>query len=294
MKLIADSGSTKTAWCLIDDEGNKQFCNTQGINPFQQSENDICRVMKFELLPYIIQILQQKGSQQKGILTRGISTGDSLEIYFYGAGCTPEAAPKVETAMRQLFRDAIIEVQSDMLGAARGLCGNQPGIVAILGTGSNSCYYNGTKIQKNVSPLGFILGDEGSGAYIGKRLVGDVLKRQLPDEICERFFEETHETAASIIQKTYREAFPNRFLASFSPFCALHRDDPAIRTLLLDCFRQFFIRNIASYEGTTVHIVGSVGYIFQEEIKTVAEMLGYTIGNVLKEPLKGLIDYHSL
>ncbi len=279
MKLIADSGSTKTAWCLLAADESQMLLQTQGINPFLQAESEICDVLQGELLPQLP--------------PQGFSD-DQLEIYFYGAGCTPEASPKVASALRTVISaDAQVEVQSDMLGAARGLCGNVPGIVAILGTGSNSCYYDGERIIKNVSPLGFILGDEGSGAYIGKRLVGDVLKHQLPAEICTLFMDETGLTAPDIIQRTYREPFPNRFLASLSPFCARHRDDDAIRALLIDCFRQFFLRNISAYDGSTVNLVGSVGYYYQPEIKAVAAMLGYNVGNVLKEPLQGLIAYHS-
>lgn len=279
MKLIADSGSTKTSWCLLADDGSQQLFSTQGINPFQQTESEICDVLQDELLPQL---------PPQGFV------GSTLEIYFYGAGCTPEASPKVASALRTVISaDAQVEVQSDMLGAARGLCGLKPGIVAILGTGSNSCYYDGERIVKNVSPLGFILGDEGSGAYIGKRLVGDVLKQQLPADICALFFQETGLTAPVIIQRTYRESFPNRFLASLSPFCARHRDNDAVRALLIDCFRQFFLRNISAYEGSTVYFVGSVGYYYQPEIKAAASSLGYTVGNVLQEPLSGLIAYHS-
>lgn len=282
MKLIADSGSTKTAWCLMDERGDRQLFMTQGINPFQQTEEEIYGVMRDELL-----------RQVEGI-GMAVDSEDGLEVFFYGAGCTREAAPKVESALRRAVgNDAVIAVESDMLGAARALCGDEAGVVAILGTGSNSCLYDGRGIVSNVSPLGFILGDEGSGAYIGKRLVGDVLKRQLPDEVCKAFFEETRETAASIIQKTYREAFPSRFLASLSPFCARHRDDEAVHELLVDSFTQFFVRNIAAYGMRTVNFVGSVAFYYQQEIRESATALGYTVGRVLKEPLQGLASYHS-
>ncbi len=286
MKLIADSGSTKTSWCLFRNDGSRQLLSTQGINPFQQSEEVITQVLLSELLPQLY------------TSSTGSDTSDAarypLSINFYGAGCTAEQSPRVQSALRNAFPSAsAIEVQSDMLGAARSLCGHRPGIVAILGTGSNSCLYDGTRIVRNVSPLGFILGDEGSGAYIGRRLVGDVLKQQLPTDICQAFLSETNLTAPEIIRRTYREPMPNRFLASLSPFCARHRDNPAIRSLLIDCFSQFFQRNITAYDGTVVHLVGSVAYYYQEEIKSAAALLGYIIGNVLREPLEGLIAYHS-
>lgn len=273
MKLIADSGSTKTSWALIAD-GATTLIETQGINPFQQSGEEIGRIVSEELLPAI------KGGMPE-------------EIYFYGAGCTAESSPIVRTALEMIFgRETLIEVNSDMLGAARGLCGNDAGIVAILGTGANSCYYDGKEITANVSPLGFILGDEGSGAYIGKRLVGDVLKRQLPDHVCKAFLEETHLTTAEIIQRTYREPLPNRFLASLSPFCARHRNEPEIHNLLRDCFMQFFVRNVRAYSGNHIHFVGSIAYYYREEIAEVAEELGYTVGKTIQAPIDGLVEYH--
>ena len=137
MKLIADSGSTKTAWCLMTDESRQTQVTTQGINPYQQTEEDIVAVIRNELLPQI-----------------ATNTESGLKIHFYGAGCTPEASPKVAKALQQVFgQESRVEVQSDMLGAARALCGHQPGIVAILGTGSNSCQYDGEKIKANISPL---------------------------------------------------------------------------------------------------------------------------------------------
>jgi len=288
MKLIADSGSTKTAWCLLAGTGERVLQTTGGINPFQQTESDIAAVLRDELVP--------------GLALDRWPGENGLEIHFYGAGCTPEASPKVAAALRQVFGTATeVDVQSDMLGAARGLCQHAPGIIAILGTGSNSCLYDGRQIVSNVPPLGFILGDEGSGAYIGKRLVGDVLKRQLPEAVCQLFFDETHETAAIIIQHTYREPMPNRYLASLSPFCARHRDIPAVHDLLTDCFRQFFLRNIAAYipagsqahTPATVHFVGSVAYYYQDEIMEAATSMGYVVGNILKAPIDGLVEYHS-
>jgi len=286
MKLIADSGSTKTAWCLLAEGGTKVQVTTQGINPFQQTEAEIVAVVQDELLPVLT---GNVGWASDNVPPR-------LEIFFYGAGCTAEASPRVASALHQVFgAEAKVEVQSDMLGAARALCQHEAGIVAILGTGANSCLYDGQDIVANISPLGFILGDEGSGAYIGKRLVGDVLKRQLPEEVCGLFFEETRETTASIIQKTYRQPLPNRFLASLSPFCARHRDIPAVHSFLLDCFTQFFVRNIQGYHAASraVHFVGSVAYYYQPELTEAAQALGYTVGNVLQAPLEGLVKYHA-
>ena len=206
-------------------------------------------------------------------------------------------------ALRQVVSTtATIHVESDMLGAARGLCGRQPGIVAILGTGSNSCFYDGRNLHPGIPALGYILGDEGSGAYIGKRLVGDILKHQLPDDICQLFFDETHETQANIIQRVYRTSMPNRYLASLSPFCARHREHPAIHDFLLDCFGQFFRRNIIPLTSnhnliapslSTVHFIGSIAHYYRAELSEAATCCGYSVGTILQSPLEGLIEYHQ-
>ena len=281
MILIADSGSTKTAWCLVEDP--QHIIYTQGINPFQQNEEEICAVLQHELFP--------------SLPTHDLQLS---AIHFYGAGCTPEKAPIVACALRQVISTtATIHVESDMLGAARSVCQRQPGIVCILGTGSNSCYYNGRTLHAGNPALGYILGDEGSGAYIGKRLVGDILKKQLPEDIQRLFFEETHETQANIIQRVYRTPLPNRYLASLSPFCARHREHPAIHAFLLNCFGQFFQRNIQSsqwnQEATKLPIgfVGSIAHYYSSELAEAAQQYGYTIGNIVQSPLEGLVQYHQ-
>ena len=281
MILIADSGSTKTAWCLVEDP--QHIIYTQGINPFQQNEEEICTVLQHELFP--------------SLPTHDLQLS---AIHFYGAGCTPEKAPIVACALRQVISTtATIHVESDMLGAARSVCQRQPGIVCILGTGSNSCYYDGRTLHAGNPALGYILGDEGSGAYIGKRLVGDILKKQLPEDIQRLFFEETHETQANIIQRVYRTPLPNRYLASLSPFCARHREHPAIHAFLLDCFGQFFLRNMQSSqwnkEATKLPIgfVGSIAHYYSSELAEAAQQYGYTMGNIVQSPLEGLVQYHQ-
>ena len=298
MILIADSGSTKTAWCLTEDPNHVIY--TQGINPFHQTEEDICAILQHELLPKL-----STANSQLSTVNSQLSTVNSQlsTVHFYGAGCTPEKAPIVAQALRRVISNsATIHVESDMLGAARGLCGHQAGIVAILGTGSNSCYYDGRSLHPGIPALGYILGDEGSGAYIGKRLVGDILKRQLPDDICQLFFEETHETQANIIQCVYRTPMPNRYLASLSPFCARHREHPAIHAFLLDCFEQFFRRNILPLKTqlsplitptSTVHFIGSIAYYYRDELSEAASHCGYTVGTILQTPLEGLLTYHQ-
>lgn len=277
MILIADSGATKTDWCLEIHKKNTRLIQTQGINPFHQSVEHIDQVLREELL-------SQLTEEIKAI----------TNVHFYGAGCTPEKASIVKDLLHTLLPDAIIDVQSDLLGAARALCGKEQGIACILGTGSNSCEYDGKKITANISPLGYILGDEGSGAVLGKRLVSDCLKHQLPEHICQIFLKETKLTPAEIINKVYKQPQANRFLASLTPFLSAHREIPEIHGLLLSCFSDFFRRNVMqyNYKDTEVHFTGSIAWFFQEEVKEAAQALNIRTGKFIKNPIHGLINYH--
>lgn len=279
MKLICDSGSTKSAWCLTDGT-SPLFYTTQGINPFQQSEEKIHSILNDELLPN---------------LPKEVAID---EVYFYGAGCTKEKSPIVAEAIKNVIApNAVITVDSDMFGAAIALCGNESGIVSILGTGSNSAYFDGKELHSAIPALGYILGDEGSGAYIGKRLVGDVLKKQFSEDICQLFLKETGETQASIIQKVYREPMANRYLASLSIFCARHKDKAEVKAFICDCFCQFFERNIIPMnkiiqaDTKVVNCVGSIAYYYKEEIEEVASRYGFKIGKILQAPIEGLVEY---
>lgn len=275
MKLIADSGATKTDWCYGSADQH-QIIQTQGINPFHQSAETISLILSEELIPQLA--------------CRTLIT----HIFFYGAGCTPEKAKIVRTALQTFFPQATICVESDLLGAARSLCGREQGIACILGTGSNSCEYDGEKITSNISPLGYILGDEGSGAVLGKRLVGDCLKHQLPEHICQAFLKETKFTPAEIIDKVYRQPQANRFLASLTPFLSRHREEPEIHALLVSCFNDFFLRNVMLYNYSyfPVYFTGSIAWYFQEEVKEAAEKLNIRTGKFIKCPIHGLIAYH--
>ena len=276
MIIIADSGSTKTDWCAIENKSVLCRIQTKGINPFFQQEEEICEELSSSLLP----LLPEK---------------EVNAIYFYGAGCTPEKAPVIVRAISQVITvQGEIQVNSDMLAAARSLCGRQPGIACILGTGSNSCYYDGEKIEKNISPLGFILGDEGSGAVLGKLLVGDLLKNQLPQDLKEAFLQQFGLTPPEIIDRVYRQPFPNRFLAGLAPFLAQHMDNPALYNLVLDSFKSFLQRNVMQYDSTrhTVHFIGSIAFYFQEVLRKAAQETGIQLGIIEKSPMKGLIEYH--
>ena len=284
MILIADSGSTKVHWCLMAANGHTGEFRTDGINPlFQTSDamrNSICN----QLLPQMASMLW---------------AGTITHVFFYGAGCTPEKAPFVKQAVEAVFKKAQVEVASDMLGAARGLLGHRMGVACILGTGSNSCLYDGEQIAWNVPSLGFILGDEGSAATLGKRLVSDLLKNRLGDDLKERFLSQYNITHADIIEHVYRQPFPNRWLANLARFCAENIDDQRIYDLVYTHFAQFVERNIAQYyasedekKSMPVGFVGSIAYYYRPVLETVLNDYGFTIGQILQDPIKGLAEYH--
>ena len=277
MILLADSGSTKTDWGLVENGKLVKRLRTSGMNPFQMSEEAITEEIKTHLVPEL--------------------PGTVLdEVHFYGAGCTKEKQPIVERALRaNLTINGECEVASDMLGAARGICGHKPGIACILGTGSNSCSYDGKNLVKNVSPLGFILGDEGSGAVLGKLLVGDVLKNQMPEAITKRFFEKYKLTSAEIIDRVYRQPKPNTFLASLVPFLEENIDEPKIYNLVKESFRSFLRRNVMQYDGwqtLPIGFNGSIAKIYKKPLLEALEEEGMHLGRIIQAPMEAMVEYH--
>lgn len=279
MIIIADSGSTKTDWGIADDNGKLiKKVRTAGLNPFQVTGKDIEEEISNNLIPHLPQ--------------------EQASIHFYGAGCTPEKQPIVEKALKACLKITDeCEVASDMLGAARAICGHKPGIACILGTGSNSCAFDGNNIIKNVPALGFILGDEGSGAVMGKILVGDILKNQLPKHIRDRFFEKYRISQADIIDRVYRQPKPNTFLASFVPFLEENLNEPEIYHLVKTSFNSFLKRNVMQYEGWEELPIGFNGSIASIYIKPLTEALhenGMHLGRIIQAPLDALIKYHAI
>ncbi|MDE7109893.1 MAG: ATPase, partial [Muribaculaceae bacterium] len=218
------------------------------------------------------------------------------DIYYYGAGCaTKEICKKIKSALLSVWQPEICEVNSDLLGAARALFGNRKGIACILGTGSNSCLYDGGQIIMQIPSLGYVLGDEGSGAALGKRLIGDVFKEQLPASVREMFLEEYKLTLPEILEKIYKLPSPNRFLASFVPFLKKNLWNPYIYSLVLKELTRFVKRNVAMYPGAhalNVNFTGSVAFHFQNILKEATASLGYSVTHVTETPVDGLIDYH--
>ena len=261
MILLADSGSTKTDWCIAENNSIQKRISTRGTNPFFQTPDEIEREIASELVP---------------------ATADFPidRIFFYGAGCAfPEKNEIIRAALAAHFPTAAIEINSDMLAAARALCQRSAGIACILGTGSNSCYYDGKQICNNVSPLGFILGDE------------------LPSPLKEKFLERFDLTPATILERVYKRPFPNRFLASLSPFIAENLQIPEIRRIVSEGFTDFFRRNVMQYDRYAelpIHFTGSIAYYYRPILEECAEQMKLRIGTILRAPMEGLVTYHSI
>ncbi len=277
MILTADSGATKTDWGIGTGETDFRPIRTDGINPFHQTEEHIRNIISGQLLPQLPS-----------------GAGDISHIYFYGAGCTPDKSDTVARNLHRIFSSSIeIYVGSDMLGAARALYKHTKGIACILGTGSNSCLYDGEKIIDNIPPLGYVLGDEGSGAYLGKRFIGDCIKRRLPQELLEGLLEEYKLTVPEILNNVYRMPEANRYLAGFSPYIHKVKSNPEVHGFLIDCFNSFFQRNVCPYGNEwTVSFVGSIAWYFQEEIRESAKANGLITALFAKSPIRELTAFH--
>lgn len=275
--LIADSGSTKTDWVLCNGSIIVKRVKTQGLNPTIQSSDEILAVLKAELADNIDTTAPQK-------------------IFFYGAGCAYDTANnRMKQALEAVFTTKEIEIYSDLLASARALCGHEEGIACILGTGSNSCLYDGKDIIDNTPSMGYILGDEGSGAHLGRQLVSDCVKKQLPKAIREKFMQEYNLDVATILERVYHTPLPNRWLASLTPFIQENKKNAEVHTMLKHCFTQFFQRNVMVYRRSwlPIHISGGIGMNFSEEIRETAESLGLSVGNIVESPMEGLIKFHS-
>lgn len=277
MILLADGGSTKVDWCLVDHGVLKKRVFTKGANPFFRTTEDISKEISHSLVPEL--------------------TSNKIDaVYFYGAGCAfPEKNEIVRVAIAENFDTTSIEIESDLFGTAVGLCGDKAGIVCILGTGSNSCFYDGEKIVENVSPLGFILGDEGSGAVLGRLFVGSCMKNQFGAEIKDAFYKYINLSAAQILDKVYKQPMPNRFLASVCPFIKSNLHEKSIHDMVYNAFADFFRKNVMQYDylNYKVSFAGSVAYHFKDILIEVATDLNIEIGLIEQSPMEGLIKYYS-
>ena len=278
MILIADSGSTKTDWVLLNktDGSIVASVHTAGINPVHQSAPDIRNTLD--------------------TLKAQLPAACALTaVRFYGAGCTPQHAPLMGTLLQEVLGAHDVQVQSDLMAAAHALCGRQEGIACILGTGANSGLYDGSRMVQNTPALGYILGDEGSGAVLGRLFMNAIFKDPAFAAVRDDFLAEQQLTMADIIRRVYREPMANRFLASVSLYVGQHIDNELLHKLVVDNFRQFFRRNVAPYRrpDLPVHFVGSMAHHYPDQLAEAAQTEGFSVGRVVRSPMDGLISYHT-
>lgn len=275
IKLIADSGATKTEWCLLT--GNKKIIFiTQGMSPYFISAEQMENILNEELKPQIKLSVD--------------------EIYYYGTGCSnPENVKMVKKVFKNVFPEAAVAVDHDLMAAAKALCGKEKGIACILGSGSNSCYYDGKKIVKNSPGLGYILGDEGSGAYLGKKIIQYYLYNTFDEDLRSRFDAKFVTNNTEILNAVYKKPLPNRYMASFAIFLAENRGHYMIENIIEDGLNDFFFNHVYKYKESwtlPVHFVGSIAYGFKDVLIELCKSYQLQLGKVLKNPMQGLVEYH--
>jgi N-acetylglucosamine kinase-like BadF-type ATPase len=277
MILIADSGSTKTSWCLADAHQPEIRFETEGYNPCYEGADKLSSILRPKL--------------PNGFDCRSVS-----HVAFYGAGVYDDKHSVIEAAILPLFPLAKVDAEMDLVGSARALLANRSGFAAILGTGANSCLWSGTQVTHNVDSLGFLLGDEGSGGYMGKRIIGDFIRGLMPAQVQQCFSDTYRLSNDQLIQNIYASTMPNRYCAAFTKFLTgAGADFPYCTSVVRDAFRDFF-RNIVchypDYQRYSFSCVGTIGYLFGERLAEVAKEFGMEMGTILKEPMDGLLKYH--
>lgn len=279
MILIADGGSTKTHWCVTGRQTDTRYFFTEGYNPYYITEKYLVTSLKESLIP-------------------GYNWDEVEEVHFYGAGCAEDKYDFMRNALSKVFRHARIFIAMDLLAAARALLGRNAGFAAILGTGTNSCLYDGNQITHNIDSLGFILGDEGSGGYIGKKLVCDYIRGEMPEEVGSRFRETYRYTADELIDRIYTQPMANRFCAGFCKFITSDTTaHPYLIGIVRNAFEQLFEKLVCrypAYETYSFNCVGSVAYYFRDILAEVAEKYQMTLGHIVISPMEGLVHYHTL
>jgi N-acetylglucosamine kinase-like BadF-type ATPase len=275
--LLADSGATKCEWCLAESRKKNRVMFTQGISPYFLDASQIEVLIRKELLPQL-----KKASVSA--------------VYYYGTGCAnPANARLVKKALQKVFSDSDIEVTHDLMGAARALCEREKGIACILGTGSNSCYYNGKSIVKNSPGLGYVLGDEGSGAYLGKKVLQYQLYNTFDEELSYKFQDKYKTGMMEILENVYKKPLPNRYLASFSLFLSENRGHYMIENIIEDGLNDFFFNHLCKYGESwklPVHFVGGIAWAFRDVLSELIGSYEFEMGNILKNPMEGLLNYH--
>jgi N-acetylglucosamine kinase-like BadF-type ATPase len=277
LKLIADSGSTKTEWCLLNGK-KKLSVTTQGISPYFLDGKQVVGILQTELVPKL----------KKQVPT---------EIYFYGTGCSNPANVKmIKKAIQSVFPGKQVHVDHDLMGAAKALCGHEKGLACILGTGSNSCYYNGKRIVKNSPGLGYVLGDEGSGTYLGRKVIQYYLYNTFDPDLMDRFQAKYQTSANEILDAVYKKPLPNRYLAGFAGFLAENRGHFMVENIIEDGFNDFFFNHIYKYRESwtmPINFVGSIAWVFRDVLKEMCLSYELQVGKILKNPMEGLIKFHQ-
>ena len=277
LKLIAESGSTRTEWALVEDNHLVQRVFTEGLNPFFQTRREISRSVRLGLPE---SFFKKKLDQ----------------VYYYGAGCSSYEKKNILGASLVAQFKTPIQVESDLLAAARGLFKCESGIACILGTGSNSCFYDGKIVVKNVKAAGYILGDEGSGAVLGKLFLADLLKGLAPKELASEFHEKFRISANDVMESVYNLPFPNRFLGTIAYFLGDYMDNEYVYNLLTNNLRSFFNRSVCQYDymNYPIRFVGSLAYAYSDTLRKVAREFGVEIDVIEETPMNGLIEFHSM
>jgi len=278
MILIADSGSTKTDWRILHGKQPIQAISTIGFNPVLTNTAKIIKELK-------------KAFREQQV-------NETMNaVYYYGAGCWNTATCEiVSKALFAIFPKAKIEVTNDLLGAARAVCGKSAGIACILGTGANSCLYDGKEVIDNVPALGFIIGDEGSGAYLGKQLLKSYFYRELPKMLAEKLLAEQTISKQLLLENVYQSKVGNRYLASFAKFIIQEKAHPFIEQLITDAFDTFLQRQVKKYPRAgnyPIHFIGSIAYFLEAILAERLKVNGLQIGNIIRQPIDGLVDFHK-
>ncbi len=277
VQLIADSGSTKCEWCLLYN-GKKKIINTHGISPYFLKREQIVTLLENDLIPELKNV-------------------EIEELHFYGTGMTNPSNEKiVRLALKEVFSATEITLHDDLLGAARSLCGHEKGIACILGTGANSCYYNGKKIVKNSPGLGYVLGDEGSGAYLGKKVIQYYLYNTFDEDLMYRFNKQFNVTKDEILDSVYKKPLANRYLAGYAIFLAENRGHYMIENIIEDGLNDFVFNHLYKYEESwkmPINFTGSIAFGFKDILQELCNTYELELGNVFQSPMDGLIEFHK-
>lgn len=278
MFLIADSGSTKTDWILVNHNKVVKSFGTVGFNPYFVTTEQIIEILSVEYMYHF-------------------NSNEITDVYFYGAGCSATAKCLiVESALKSLLPNANVNIFHDILGAARAVCGNSEGIACILGTGSNSCYYDGKDIVENLPSYGFMFGDEGSGCSLGKYLINDYMRKLLPDDLHQKFLEKYDINIEGLLTNIYKKPNPNRYLASFAPFFSENINHNYVKATVEKSFNEFFSKQVSQYskyKDVKINCVGSIAFYFKDIFKEVAKCWGCKTETIIKNPIDGLLAYHT-